>query len=198
MRAKQAPPVVIEHNVYAERALRVRALLQARDESEAKIAAILREGLDELGEAKWLEWCEKEFGWARRTAYRHLNPEQMEKDREDYRARAESRHIAPIPMSGSVRHEYPSRLHEITEKPVGPRWQPDPLTEALSDLARLTRETPAAEIVARMRGQHAAGTGFDRELVDELIRVRSWIETLISGIEPLVVTCETPYERKTK
>lgn len=82
--------------MYAERAHQVRALLQARDKHEAEIATILRQNLDELGEAKWLTWCEKEFGWARRQAYAHLNPAQLEKDRERKRQRAEVPHIEPV------------------------------------------------------------------------------------------------------
>jgi hypothetical protein len=63
------------------RASRVRALLKDREKAEAEIADILREQLDDLGEKDWLVWCAEEFGWARSTAYRHLNPEQMEKKR---------------------------------------------------------------------------------------------------------------------
>lgn len=61
------------------RAARVRALLKDRDKAEEEIAAILREQLDDMGEAKWLAWCEREFGWARTSAYRHLNPKLLEK-----------------------------------------------------------------------------------------------------------------------
>src|SRR5688572_15086100 len=63
------------------RAARVRALLKDREKADEEIAAILREQLDDLGEAKWLAWCEQEFGWRRSTAYKHLNPEQIEADR---------------------------------------------------------------------------------------------------------------------
>lgn len=72
---------VIEINVYAERAQRIRALLQDRAKGEAEIAGMLRKGLDELGEVKWVEWCKAEFGWARTSAYRHLDPKGMDKHR---------------------------------------------------------------------------------------------------------------------
>jgi len=82
------PVACVEVNVYVEAAQRVRALLQSRDKSEAEIAAILRKQLDVLGESDWLIWCETEFGWARSTAYRHLDPAQVEKERENSRERA--------------------------------------------------------------------------------------------------------------
>lgn len=74
---------VIEINVYAEAARAVRAALKKRDEGEREAAAILSKQLKALGEAKWLEWCEREFGWKRSTAYRHLDPEGSEKARVD-------------------------------------------------------------------------------------------------------------------
>ena len=77
----------------ASRAARVRALLKERDNTEAEIAAILREQLDEMGEAKWLAWCEREFGWGRSASYRHLNPAQLQKDRDGERQRRETRDI---------------------------------------------------------------------------------------------------------
>jgi hypothetical protein len=58
-----------------------------REACEQKVAAALRVKLDRLGETAWLAECEHEMGWSRRTAYRHLNPEQMEAAREDARER---------------------------------------------------------------------------------------------------------------
>lgn len=79
------------------RAQRIRALLEDRDNAEKEIAEILREQLDELGERNWLAWCGEEFGWARSTAYRHLSPEQVERERENSRTRAAT--------SRTTRHE---------------------------------------------------------------------------------------------
>ncbi len=68
--------------------LRVNAGLKLRGESEAVIAAALRERLDQVGEAAWLQDCEREWGWSRTTCYRHLNPELLQKDRDRAKARA--------------------------------------------------------------------------------------------------------------
>ena len=81
------PTPVIQSVRPASAASRVRDLLKSRDRAEVEIAAILRQQLDQLGEKKWLEWCEKEFGWARTSAYRHLNPLGSQKARDDQKAR---------------------------------------------------------------------------------------------------------------
>ena len=52
-----------------------------RDAGEKMVADALRERLDKVGEVLWLKECEAEWGWSRTTAYRHLNPDQMEKAR---------------------------------------------------------------------------------------------------------------------
>lgn|SRR5262249_20067432 len=77
------------------RASQIRSLLSQRDKVEAEIAAVLREHLDEVGEAAWLAWCAKEFGWKRRAAYNHLNPEQLQRDRERAK-RAETLHTGYV------------------------------------------------------------------------------------------------------
>src|SRR6266540_7312039 len=83
-----SPPTEVRESEV--RASRIHSLLKLRDKAEAEISAVLREHLDEVGETAWLAWCEREFGWKRRASYRHLNPEQMAKHRED--AEAERAH----------------------------------------------------------------------------------------------------------
>jgi hypothetical protein len=66
-----------------QRADRIRAALKRRDEQEAVIARELREAKEEIGNtARWLTWTATEFGWGRSTTYRHLDPKQMQKHRE--------------------------------------------------------------------------------------------------------------------
>lgn len=97
-------PAVIEVNVYAEAAQRVRALMKKRHEADAEIAAILRKALDELGKPHWLAWCEREFGWKRHAASLRMNPARLEKkrkyDRETTRLR-EPKHT-PITVEGEA------------------------------------------------------------------------------------------------
>jgi hypothetical protein len=89
------------------RAARVRSLLKDREKAEEEIAAILREQLDDLGEKDWLVWCDKEFGWARRTAYRHLDPKQMESHREKRREqRAHGGHIEQEDSGSEVEDDF--------------------------------------------------------------------------------------------
>lgn len=190
------PQTVIESNVYAEAARAVRAALKKRDEGEREAAAILRKQLDTLGEAKWLAWCEREFGWARSTAYRHLNPEQMERQRAD--------NVVRNAMSRSTRHE-PEEREPAPRPTVRPavkerRLQDvlSPLTLAMSALGEQTRATPAATVVAGLQKQHSKGRGLDSSLYDEIVRLRDWLDELASGIKPLIVTCEVNQGRKGK
>jgi hypothetical protein len=69
------------------RASRISALLTIKADAETEIAKILRTHLREVGESDWLAWCRTNWGWARSTAYRHLNPEQVQKHRERERDR---------------------------------------------------------------------------------------------------------------
>jgi hypothetical protein len=73
---------------------------QMRDAGEKMVADALRERLDKVGETRWLKECESEWGWSRSTAYRHLNPAQMEAARE---ATRESR--ANVPTVGTFEPE---------------------------------------------------------------------------------------------
>ena len=57
------------------------AAVKRRDQNELEIAAALREGLEQLKETKWLAFCEQTWGWSRSTAYNHLNPALLAKDR---------------------------------------------------------------------------------------------------------------------
>jgi len=87
-----SPPAEVRES--EARASRIHSLLKLRDKAEAEISALLQEYLDAEGRSAWLAWCEREFGWKRRTAYRHLNPEQQAKHREEAKTeRAHRGHI---------------------------------------------------------------------------------------------------------
>ncbi len=94
-----SPPTEIRES--EARASRIHSLLKLRDKAEAEIATVLREHLASVGEPAWLEWCEREFGWKRTAAYRHLNPKLMQKHRED--AEAERSHGGNIAESEAKR-----------------------------------------------------------------------------------------------
>lgn len=82
-----------------DRAHRIRSLLKDREKAEAEIAALLREQLDELGETDWLTWCDEEFGWARTSAYKHLNPTLMERARSARREERQRSHRVDVDQS---------------------------------------------------------------------------------------------------
>jgi hypothetical protein len=65
-----------------KRADRIRVLLARREEAEQEVARELQEEKSKVGTAKWLHWCEREFGWAKRQAYAHLSPAQLQAARE--------------------------------------------------------------------------------------------------------------------
>src|SRR5947208_10071552 len=90
-----SPPAEVRES--EARATRIHSLLKLRDKAEAEIAGVLREHLDAVGELAWLAWCEREFGWKRRQAYNHLNPEQLQKDR-DRKAEAYRAECAETPL----------------------------------------------------------------------------------------------------
>ena len=82
------PPAEIRHVHESEAdASRISSLLTLKQEAEQEIAKILRKRLDADGEPKWLAWCEAQWGWSRPAAYKHLNPELLDKDRQAARAR---------------------------------------------------------------------------------------------------------------
>src|SRR5713226_9972273 len=68
---------------------RVTRGLQMKEAGEQIIAQALREKKDTVGTEAWLAWCLEQWGWSRSTAYRHLDPKQMEAAREDTQARRE-------------------------------------------------------------------------------------------------------------
>jgi hypothetical protein len=57
---------------------RINAALKVRAGAEREIAAALAEHKQKVGTKRWLEDCEREWGWSSSTAYRHLDPKQME------------------------------------------------------------------------------------------------------------------------
>jgi len=78
---------------------RVNAGLKKRADGEREIAAALKERLDQVGEAAWLQQCEDEWGWSRATAYRHLNPEKMEASRATAKAQREAAKVSTVETS---------------------------------------------------------------------------------------------------
>lgn len=173
------------------RAARVRTLLKDRDKAEAEIAALLREQLDDLGEPKWLAWCEREFGWKRSTAYRHLNPSGAGKARADTATRRS--------MSQQLRHDHEQVDDDEPLDDDGPYLNDilTPSTKALIELGRLSRSESAASIISDLRKQYAnKGVGVDAAFMDELVRLRNWLEEIIEGVEPLIVSCEVHHLKK--
>jgi len=75
--------------------------------------------------------------------------------------------------------------------PVGPTLDRvlSPLTKAGSAFAKVTREEKASDLVAGLVARHRKGIGVDVEFLDELLRMRAWIDELIRGVKPLVVSC---------
>jgi hypothetical protein len=57
---------------------RVNAGLKLRAGAEREIAAALAEHKKKVGTKRWLADCEREWSWSSSTAYRHLDPKQME------------------------------------------------------------------------------------------------------------------------
>ncbi len=91
--------------------------LALRAEGEAIIAKALRERLDQVGEAVWLQQCEREWGWSRSTCYRHLEPKQMEAARAHT---CEQREAAKVPTVGtSPIAEKPDRKPRCCTKRYG-------------------------------------------------------------------------------
>lgn len=74
---------------------RVTLGLKLKSQGEEMVARALREKLDKVGQSEWLTWCKDCWGWGRRQAYAHLNPEQLQKDRDrKHQQGAESPHPA--------------------------------------------------------------------------------------------------------
>ena len=76
--------IPVAHQAREEAAVswsRIREMSKMKGDLEAAMASALRIKLDRLGEKAWVEECKREMGWSRTTAYRHLNPELMEKNR---------------------------------------------------------------------------------------------------------------------
>lgn len=131
---------------------RIREMSKMKGDLEAAMASALRIKLDRLGEKAWVEECQREMGWSRTTAYRHLNPELMKKNRAAAAAArakvptvgtsAPAIPAAPAPAYGPV--EAPrqsSRIvpptQEAEDLEDGKASAPKMLTEADSPLAKL-------------------------------------------------------------
>jgi hypothetical protein len=73
--------------------------------------------------------------------------------------------------------------------PPQPRFVENPLSLALKNLSDQIPLNPAASVVAAMTRQWEGGWGQDQGLLDELIETRNWLDELIRGIQPLVISC---------
>jgi hypothetical protein len=130
----------------------IREMAKMKGDLEIAMASALRIKLDRLGEKAWLEECQREMGWSRTTAYRHLDPELMKKNRAAAAAArakvptvgtsAPAIPAAPAPAYGPV--EAPrqsSRIvpptQEAEDLEDGKASAPKMLTEADSPLAKL-------------------------------------------------------------
>jgi hypothetical protein len=81
----------------ADRAARIRAALARRDEADAVIARELRAARETLGSTRaWLAWVESEFGWARSTAFRRLDVDQVALHRAVEAARHRVKPVEPV------------------------------------------------------------------------------------------------------
>ena len=100
MKATTAPPKTTEEVQQPTTWIaRVNLGRQMRDAGEKMFADALRERLDKVGEARWLKECESEWGWSRTTAYPHLDPELLQKDRDRQAApRSDARNIELRPL----------------------------------------------------------------------------------------------------
>lgn len=121
---------------------------QMRDSGEKMVADALRERLDKVGEATWLKEVEREWGWSRTTAYNHLNPELLQKDRARAAARrSDSLNIDPADQAVA---EWATAAEKTLADP----------TKSLEDVATIERQaggiiTALAE--RRLRAQRALG-----------------------------------------
>jgi hypothetical protein len=157
------------------RAVQVRSLLASRDKAEAEIAAVLREHLDEVGEAAWLSWCLTEFGWKRRAAYNHLNPVQKEKARKRQRAhrvherkatRAEAR--AQREHDATVRAAHMKFIEERVPFYVG-------VTKEKQDAARQVIKAGYRALSPKTHPDHGGSAEAQRDLTTS----RAWLEKLV-------------------
>jgi hypothetical protein len=89
--------------------------------------------------------------------------------------------------------ETPAEEEDESSKPTGKRrkkWKPDPLFGAIGETIKLARAEPATKVIADMKAQYDGGQGFDVGFKEELVRLRDWLNAVIEGVEPFIVTCE--------
>jgi len=155
---------------------RVNQGLTMRATGEAMIAKALRERLDQVGEARWLLECEAEWGWSRTTAYNHLNPELLQKDR-DRAAAARRSDRLNIPSHWSANRNPPLRKDGQPDQRfiLNPNAEPKPITAVppMPEQRRLIAEAKEHE--------QLAAEPFTPEYESEI--GEGWLKTLIETFE---------------
>lgn len=98
MNAERNAPTAVIIETKTSWISRVNTGIRMRETGEQMVATALRERLNKVGEAEWLKECEREWGWSRTSAYRHLNPELLQKDRERMKEVRSDRRNIPEPV----------------------------------------------------------------------------------------------------
>lgn len=173
--------------------------LQMKRAGGEMVAKALRVRLDKVGEKEWLQECKDEWGWGRTQAYAHLNPELLAKARERVaEARSYSTNAAPRqddafdpdPDDPLGDDGYYGPLSPPRHKATRQEWKPDQITEALSNLFKASKATPSSRYLANLQQMFDQGTGIDEGLKDAFVAIREWLDEVIQGIDPFIVSCE--------
>ncbi len=101
-------------------------------------------------------------------------------------------------VAGEVTTAAMLRLAPTKKRKKHKKWEPNPLAKAIQDAANLSRIESAAMWLRDMKKQYEAGNGLDRTFKDELVQLRDWLDEVIDGVEPYIVSCETNFKRKSK
>jgi len=153
---------------------------QMRDAGEKMVADALRERLNKVGEAKWLVEVEREWGWSRTTAYRHLNPELLQKDRDRAKARYENRNAPLATVEDLQRRLEPDGDLEFAEDCAGEKTilqkktEPKPkpkITDEMAVCCITPHPTPCANCDAEIEATRR-GLKLDPEPPADLIRTK--------------------------
>ena len=107
----------------------------------------------------------------------------------------QSSHVETIQPSSPLNQPVttPRQDEAFDPEPLGPQLKDtiDPLFHALGEVAKAMRKRPAVEVIAELRQQYDGGDGFDIQLQHELVSMRDWLDVLINGLQPLIVSCDT-------
>ena len=152
---------------------------------EGRRSKALRVKLTRFGEAKWLEEREREMGWSRSTAYRHLNPAQMEAAREDTTTRRNvptvgtSQCGTPAPESlPSGRPATPKKPKIVSEDRI-PNFQET--IASFYQFSEATKAVPAVTLYKKWKKGEDGKKKIDPDLVAQMLAVKEWIDTLLAN-----------------